>query len=58
MLDIGLSLCQLLDPLVLADPYPLYQRSESEVGDPAYWNTQRGTPSVYLSSRLGYSKVV
>jgi hypothetical protein len=26
MLDTGLSLCQLLDPLVLANPYPLYRR--------------------------------
>jgi len=26
MLEIGLSLCQLLDPLVLANPYPLYRR--------------------------------
>ncbi len=36
MLDTGLSLCQLLDPEVLADPYPLYQRLREQ--DPVHWD--------------------
>jgi hypothetical protein len=32
----ALSLCQLLDPDVLADPYPLYRRLRTE--DPVHWD--------------------
>lgn len=34
--DPGLSLYRLLDPAVLADPYPLYQRLREE--DPVHWD--------------------
>ncbi len=34
--DPGLSLYQLLDPAVLADPYPLYDRLRAE--DPVHWD--------------------
>src|SRR5207302_5953374 len=34
--DPGLSLYQLLDPEVLADPYPLYHRLRTE--DPVHWD--------------------
>ena len=35
-MDPGLSLYQLLDPAVLADPYPLYQRMREQ--DPVHWD--------------------
>ena len=34
--DAGLSLFQLLDPAVVADPYPLYRRLRTE--DPVHWD--------------------
>src|SRR5580700_7029988 len=34
--DQGLSLYQLLDPEILADPYPLYHRLRNE--DPVHWD--------------------
>jgi pimeloyl-[acyl-carrier protein] synthase len=34
--EASLSLCRLLDPEVLADPYPLYRRMRSE--DPVHWD--------------------
>ena len=34
--DIPLSLCRLLDPRVLADPYPLYR--ELRERDRVYWD--------------------
>src|ERR1700759_252743 len=36
MLESSLSLCQLLDPEVLANPYPLYQRLREL--DPVHWD--------------------
>jgi pimeloyl-[acyl-carrier protein] synthase len=36
MNDVDLSLCQLLDPAVLADPYPLYRRLREQ--DPVHWD--------------------
>jgi pimeloyl-[acyl-carrier protein] synthase len=51
MLDIGLSLCQLLDPLVLADPYPLYQRLREH--DPVHWD-----PLLHAWVVTGYADVV
>jgi pimeloyl-[acyl-carrier protein] synthase len=36
MNEADLSLCQLLDPAVLADPYPLYQRLREN--DPVHWD--------------------
>lgn len=35
-MDPSLSLCQLLDPAVLADPYPLYRRLREQ--DPVHWD--------------------
>jgi cytochrome P450 len=35
-MDVPLSLCHLLDPEVLADPYPLYHRLRS--ADPVHWD--------------------
>jgi cytochrome P450 len=35
-LDVSLSLVQLLDPEVLADPYPLYHRLQTQ--DPVHWD--------------------
>src|SRR5271155_1749809 len=36
MLDTALSLCQLLDPAVLANPYPLYRQLREQ--DPVHWD--------------------
>jgi pimeloyl-[acyl-carrier protein] synthase len=36
MLDADLSLCQLFDPAVLADPYPLYRQMRER--DPVHWD--------------------
>jgi pimeloyl-[acyl-carrier protein] synthase len=36
MNEADLSLCQLLDPAVLADPYPLYRRLREQ--DPVHWD--------------------
>jgi hypothetical protein len=36
MTEADLSLCQLLDPAVLADPYPLYRRLREH--DPVHWD--------------------
>ncbi len=36
MLDTELSLCQLLDPEVLANPYPLYRKLREQ--DPVHWD--------------------
>ncbi len=36
MLETDLSLCQLLDPAVLADPHPLYRRLREQ--DPVHWD--------------------
>jgi cytochrome P450 len=36
MLDTNLSLCQLLDPAILANPYPLYQCLREQ--DPVHWD--------------------
>ncbi|HEY1758227.1 MAG TPA: cytochrome P450 [Bryobacteraceae bacterium] len=36
MLDTDLSLCQLLDPAVLANPYPLYRSLREQ--DPVHWD--------------------
>src|SRR5882757_6445685 len=35
-MDTSLSLCQLLDPAVLADPYPLYKKLREQ--DPVHWD--------------------
>jgi len=35
-MDPSLSLCQLLDPAVLADPYPLYRKLREQ--DPVHWD--------------------
>jgi len=35
-MDPGLSLCQLLDPAVLAEPYPLYRKLREQ--DPVHWD--------------------
>src|SRR5450432_2666043 len=34
--DLDLSLCLLMDPEILADPYPLYRRLRAE--DPVHWD--------------------
>src|ERR1700691_5458216 len=36
MMDASLSLYQLLDPAVLADPYPLFRRLREQ--DPVHWD--------------------
>lgn len=50
-MDPSLSLCQLLDPAVLADPYPLYRRLREQ--DPVHWDKlgARGGAGEYRSSR-------
>src|SRR5438045_5476216 len=49
--ELALSLYHLLDPEVLADPYPLYQRLRTE--DPVHWD-----PFLHAWVVTGYSNVV
>jgi len=49
--DLPLSLCRLLDPEVLADPYPLYRALRER--DPVYWD-----PYLHAWVVTGYAEVV
>ena len=49
--DLPLSLCRLLDPEVLADPYPLYRALRER--DPVYWD-----PYLHAWVVTSYAEVV
>lgn len=50
-MDTGLSLYQLLDPAVLADPYPFYRRLREQ--DPVHWD-----PFLYAWIVTGYQDAI